>query len=186
MALLVEIARLPREGSRFTLALSGAELLSLWEGKPLPLRSEVHGVEANLLVKPLNQRVVEVQADLTGTYTACCRRCLAPVPGRFQHTLKRQFFPPSLPLTREREEWDKAFLEEWETEEEYDGVALDLELWLAGEVLLLLPENPLCSPDCKGLCPSCGVNRNEMSCACPEGVDTPGSFPFRISRIGTP
>ena len=31
-------------------------------------------------------------------------------------------------------------------------------------VLLSIPRKPLCRPDCKGLCPVCGVNRNAETC----------------------
>jgi uncharacterized protein len=45
------------------------------------------------------------------------------------------------------------------------------ELPLAGifreQVLLGIPMKPLCSTDCSGLCPSCGINRNAGSCDCP-------------------
>lgn len=33
-------------------------------------------------------------------------------------------------------------------------------------VVLALPAKPLCDEDCRGLCPSCGVNLNEESCKC--------------------
>lgn len=39
---------------------------------------------------------------------------------------------------------------------------------------LALPVKPLCRPDCKGLCPTCGKNLNGGSCACvPEAEDSP-------------
>ena len=31
-------------------------------------------------------------------------------------------------------------------------------------MLLAMPISPLCKPDCKGLCPTCGENLNETSC----------------------
>jgi uncharacterized protein len=35
-----------------------------------------------------------------------------------------------------------------------------------------LPMKPLCRPDCKGLCPTCGCNLNETKCLCAvEGID---------------
>ena len=40
---------------------------------------------------------------------------------------------------------------------------------LRAELLLQLPMNPLCAPDCRGLCPQCGANLNEKSCDCPQG-----------------
>jgi uncharacterized protein len=41
---------------------------------------------------------------------------------------------------------------------------IDLEP-LAREYLILeVPINPTCKPDCKGLCPVCGENLNEQDC----------------------
>jgi uncharacterized protein len=34
------------------------------------------------------------------------------------------------------------------------------------DILLQLPHFPVCSPDCKGLCPQCGTNLNEGTCDC--------------------
>jgi uncharacterized protein len=34
------------------------------------------------------------------------------------------------------------------------------------EFSLALPVKPLCRANCKGLCPTCGCNRNHESCAC--------------------
>lgn len=34
------------------------------------------------------------------------------------------------------------------------------------DILLNLPQKNLCKEDCKGLCPTCGVNLNTGSCAC--------------------
>jgi uncharacterized protein len=37
---------------------------------------------------------------------------------------------------------------------------------LAREYMLLdVPLRPLCRPDCRGLCPECGANRNETDCS---------------------
>ncbi len=34
------------------------------------------------------------------------------------------------------------------------------------ELLLAVPPYKVCDPDCKGLCPQCGINWNEHSCDC--------------------
>jgi len=34
------------------------------------------------------------------------------------------------------------------------------------EIIMGYPINPLCNPDCKGLCPKCGKNLNEGGCSC--------------------
>ena len=38
------------------------------------------------------------------------------------------------------------------------------------QIVLALPMRFICSPECKGLCPVCGVNRNHTACDC---VDVP-------------
>jgi uncharacterized protein len=46
------------------------------------------------------------------------------------------------------------------------GDQLDLRPVAREVVLLDAPSTPLCRPDCAGLCPSCGVDRNTTACSC--------------------
>lgn len=46
------------------------------------------------------------------------------------------------------------------------GDELDTDPLVLEQVLLNLPMKPLCRPDCKGLCPRCGVDRNVEACGC--------------------
>ena len=55
----------------------------------------------------------------------------------------------------------------------YQGDSLLLEDVLREQVLLSLPVRTLCKPDCKGLCPRCGQNRNSQDCSCDEGQSDP-------------
>jgi uncharacterized protein len=43
---------------------------------------------------------------------------------------------------------------------------IDLEPLARETVVLELPQAPLCREDCLGLCPHCGVDRNEGTCSC--------------------
>ena len=43
---------------------------------------------------------------------------------------------------------------------------LEVDEELRAELLLELPMNPLCDPDCAGLCPICGVDLNRKRCQC--------------------
>ena len=47
-----------------------------------------------------------------------------------------------------------------------DAGELDLKEAIREEVILSQTLLVLCDPDCKGLCPQCGVNLNEESCEC--------------------
>lgn len=55
----------------------------------------------------------------------------------------------------------------------YQKDSLLLEDVLREQVLLSLPVKTLCKPDCKGLCPHCGQNRNSQACTCDEGQSDP-------------
>jgi len=43
---------------------------------------------------------------------------------------------------------------------------VDLTANLREDIILELPQRALCDPDCKGLCPRCGQNLNEVTCRC--------------------
>ena len=49
---------------------------------------------------------------------------------------------------------------------------LDLAETAMTDLRLSLPTKTLCKPDCLGLCPLCGKNRNEGACDCAEGEVT--------------
>ncbi len=87
-----------------------------------------------------------------------CRRCGGPVSGAVEATVRERYAP--------RPEWT-------EDEDAYllDGDELDLEPLARDAVMLDLPLAPLCSPDCLGLCPRCGANRNVSVCSCPPEGD---------------
>ena len=55
----------------------------------------------------------------------------------------------------------------------YQKDSLLLEDVLREQVLLSLPVRTLCKPDCKGLCPRCGENRNTRVCSCEVGPSDP-------------
>ena len=54
----------------------------------------------------------------------------------------------------------------------HDGRVLDLTEAVREQVLLALPMVLLCRPDCAGICPRCGTNRNAANCSC--GTETAG------------
>jgi uncharacterized protein len=93
---------------------------------------------------------VSVTGTVTAPWTGACRRCLAPASGVLR-----------LPVR-------ELYTEEGDGEETYPlgHDEVDLEPLVRDAVLLELPQAPLCRLDCQGLCPLCGVNRNEEVCGC--------------------
>jgi len=65
----------------------------------------------------------------------------------------------------------KSALSEGESDEsvihlEPGAHVVDLSEVIREALILAIPIKPLCSPDCKGLCPVCGANLNEETCDC--------------------
>ncbi len=50
-------------------------------------------------------------------------------------------------------------------------LVLDVTEVVRQHLLLALPMVPVCRPDCQGLCPRCGANRNQGPCGCPREED---------------
>lgn len=92
-----------------------------------------------------------VQVKMHASAATECVRCLTD----FSHTLSVDF--SELYAFKQRSVTDSnLILPE-------DG-KIDLELLLREYMLLELPINPVCKPDCKGLCPVCGENQNQTTC----------------------
>ena len=51
-----------------------------------------------------------------------------------------------------------------------EGEHLDTEPLIAEQIVLEVPMKPLCSPECRGLCPRCGADRNVVPECCEEPV----------------
>lgn len=56
---------------------------------------------------------------------------------------------------------DSELISEFVTDDE-----LDVTDWAQNAIGVEFPVRVLCGEDCKGLCPTCGVNRNETNCDC--------------------
>jgi uncharacterized protein len=54
----------------------------------------------------------------------------------------------------------------------YHGAEIDLTDEVRQAIILNLPMQPLCRPECQGLCPGCGENLNLKTCQCPKEKDS--------------
>ncbi len=84
--------------------------------------------------------------------TAECSRCLDPIAWSESISIEQMYrYPP----TDARGAIIEAVDEDEDTPEVVDDT-IDLEEPLRDAVVLALPLAPLCSPDCGGICPTCG------------------------------
>lgn len=102
---------------------------------------------------------VEEGVLLSATVTAIargeCARCLAPVEISLDRSIQELY--RYQPLARHKKERNDDDIDIEEDDElMMDGDILDMETPIRDAIILSLPINPLCSPDCEGLCPECG------------------------------
>lgn len=102
------------------------------------------------LITRTNQGIL-LQVTLRAALELECVRCLNPVT-QLLHTHFTELY---------------AFVRRFMTEAGLimpETGIIDLTPVLREYMLLEIPFNPLCRPDCKGLCPVCGANQNETTC----------------------
>ena len=61
----------------------------------------------------------------------------------------------------------------------YEANTIDLGQLMREQFYLALPMKPLCGPECRGLCPQCGANRNRGECGCQVQWEDPRLAPLR-------
>lgn len=124
-----------------------------------------------------------VRADVSGEAVLQCSRCLNPFSMPLHVKFEEEFIegtPDDEPA--EDEEADETFDDEKSrTVTYFSGDEIDLSEPLRENVLLEVPMKPLCDEDCEGLCPTCGTNLNEGSCACTE--ESPAVVDPRLAKL---
>ena len=85
-----------------------------------------------------------VTGSVRGTVSTRCGRCLAPLKLEIRNDHVELCYAKSDIVTEE----------------------VDISGDVRDELLIELPMNPLCSEECKGLCPVCGTDLNKKRCRC--------------------
>lgn len=98
-----------------------------------------------------------VKGNLNADVDFVCARCLKPFTQHATVAFSETFAPEDDPVLQEDEDSDILPL---------NGDEIELDPLLQEDFLLAMPSFPLCEEDCKGLCPTCGVNRNDVACSC--------------------
>src|SRR5438128_5802114 len=105
-----------------------------------------------------------IQGKYTGALETDCDRCLALATFPLDVSFDLFYRPPLDNL-----ETDEIKIDEGEAEIGfYEGLGLELADVIKEQILLALPMQRVCREECKGMCPVCGGNRNEVVCECRE------------------
>jgi uncharacterized protein len=149
--LVVDTTKLPRQPGA-TRALKrvipapanlGLELIRIPEGSD---------VELDLVLTSVSEGVY-VSGAVRGSLTGECGRCLNEIGESFEVALA-ELYAYADSTTEETTDEDEVG--------RMQGDLLDLEPAVRDAVVLMLPANPLCRPDCPGLCPDCGVHFDDL------------------------
>lgn len=137
------------------------------------LHENMEGLDPELIpVAPLSGAVTLTRTSqgilatgkLRTRLEVACHRCLEPYEVDVELDLEEEFHPTvmidDVPLDRiAKEDEDEALNID-------DHHNLDLSEVIRQGLLLAVPMELVCRPDCLGLCPNCGGNRNLGECQC--------------------
>jgi uncharacterized protein len=111
---------------------------------------------------------IRLVGRLQTTLETDCGRCLEPLTIPVNASLDVMFLPEAdQAQTPAKGDDDEAEVREADTGVAfYKNDTIDLGEIMRDEFYLAVPMKPLCRPDCRGLCPVCGKNRNRETCSC--------------------
>ena len=167
----VEVARLgsrPGQSQRFDASFPapsgiGDEVIGIPEGTPVRVEGNFDSIVDGLILS----------AHISSPAHAQCSRCLTPirrtwgsdVTAFFPYESKNAATVNTAGSNQHRSDDVEIVAGEDESEDLYplspDGAFADMENLLRDTLVEVLPLQPLCRPDCRGLCPQCGMNLNE-------------------------
>lgn len=125
----------------------GVPLIGVPEGDLIEIDVRCESVTEGILIT----------AELYTVAHGECIRCLDPVEEVVDRTIQELY---RYSATDDKGRKSKKSADEVDLDEEealfIEGEIADLELPILDAIVLSLPVNPLCDPDCLGLCPECG------------------------------
>jgi uncharacterized protein len=117
---------------------------------------------------------IRITGELETKIELVCARCLEPVIEDVSRAFDLFYRPVAKDLKPKEDR-----LKDDDTEIGFfEGQGLFLADVLREQVLLALPLKVICRSDCRGLCPSCGVNLNHEECRCETHATDPRLAPL--------
>ncbi len=126
--------------------------------------------------------VIKVAGLLTTSATSPCSRCLVPVFEQLEVQV-------TLCYSSRDDGEDAPVVEELEIEHDelglipFTGSEIDLRPDLDQEIIMALPQQPLCQESCQGLCPVRGCNLNQGRCDCEPPVFHAGLATLKSFKV---
>lgn len=149
----VDLPRRAGEMREFELSFSvhepiGIPLVSVPDGGAIDVELRLESVAQGVLA------TATVSAEAVGECTRCLDSVAFFLEEEFQELYHYEIDPR---LKRKSHETSEILVEDEDELREMQGDFIDLEGPIRDALILNLPINPLCSEDCQGLCPGCGI-----------------------------
>jgi uncharacterized protein len=125
--------------------------------------------------------LVKVSGALATLVSSPCCRCLAPVSTRLNVSVLLSYVYA--------EEGETTYDNELELHADemdliyFSGPELDLLPGLEQEIVMAIPQQPLCKSTCLGLCHTCGSNLNQDGCSCEAPILHPGLAALKNFKV---
>lgn len=158
-----DLPRRAGEMREFELTITSPDELGL----PLFKVEAESPIEVDLTISAVSEGVLAT-ADVRATAIGECMRCLDPIELDLDESFTELFYY-EVKKSNSKRDGKELIVEDEDEALSMVGDEIDLELPIRDALILNLPLNPLCTPDCLGLCPDCGVKWEEL----PEGHDHP-------------
>jgi uncharacterized protein len=159
--LTVEVSAIPHEGMWRDFKSSGRAL-----GLSDPEPAVVQPIEIGCQFYKSDHDVI-VQGTMRSSLRLTCGRCAEEFVLPLNVSLDAVYLPiqdASSARAKELEEDVNSTTDVYS----YAEQVIDIAEMARDKLLLSIPLQPHCRAGCKGLCPSCGLNRNIVSCQCAE------------------
>jgi uncharacterized protein len=156
--LMMELSAIPQEGISQQFTSTGSAL-----GLVDTELSVTQLVEIECQFYKVNQEVV-VQGSLRSAVHLTCSRCAEEFEQPLRVALEAVYLPMHAISSERAKELEIGEADVYG----YAEPLVDIAEMVRDKLLLSIPLQPHCMVGCKGLCPSCGVNRNTISCQCAE------------------
>ena len=105
---------------------------------------------------------IDVKGSISADAEVECTRCLTAVPHKLAIDFVASYVAPEHFVPDKEHEVSPDDLDT----DVLDGDRLDLKEIVREQILLDVPGQVFCKPDCKGMCPKCGADRNLIDCKC--------------------
>jgi uncharacterized protein len=161
--LKLQIKEIAAGGQQFSRQLSASELAALLAQAGVAPIDERGWANVELALSKVDETIL-VRGSLEGQFRLACSRCLAPASVEVDEPdFRLTFLPESMVVV----EGDDVELTQDDLDAyAHDGLVIDLEPLVREHLVMAIPIAPLCREDCAGVCPSCGINRNDDACEC--------------------